>query len=359
MIFKAGVNYLLAYISILIASFGLIADGWASWLFPFYAFFMVPVLELVLPASTKNHPVETEKKLAESRIFDWLIYLIVPAQWAMLVLFVNQVTEDLAFYELAGKIVTFGIACGVFGINVGHELGHRSKWYEQWMAKALLLSSLYMHFFIEHNRGHHKHVATVKDPATAKYGQMLYSFWARSVFSGYISAWNLEFNRLRKKNRAKFHWTNQMIHYFLFQFFLLLIIFLVFDAKIMLYYWISAIFGILLLETVNYIEHYGLMRKTGPGGNFLNVLPVHSWNSNHPLGRSILFELSRHSDHHYNASRKYQILRHFNESPQMPSGYPGMMVLALIPPLWFKVMHPELNRLYHTYSDVLYNSKHK
>lgn len=221
------------------------------------------------------------------------------------------------------------------------------------MSKALLLTSQYMHFFIEHNRGHHKNVSTPKDPATSRYGEAVYVFWFRSVLMGYISAWKLEIHRLAKKKQHWFHWSNEMIWYFIIQFLLLIGILVIFNLQTTLLYLASAIIGILLLETVNYIEHYGLQRQIRSDGSYHNVLPLHSWNSNHPLGRVILFELSRHSDHHSNASRKYQILRHFDESPQLPAGYPGMMVLSLFPPIWFMIMNKNLKKLYTEKPEVL------
>lgn len=126
---------------------------------------------------------------------------------------------------------------------------------------------------------------------------------------------------------------------------LLAAITVVWSVSTMFYFILAAVVGILLLETVNYIEHYGLVRKLKESGKYERPLPHHSWNSNHVIGRLLLFELSRHSDHHYQASRKYQILRHHDNSPQMPTGYPGMIVLALFPPLWFSVMHKELENL--------------
>jgi alkane 1-monooxygenase len=104
----------------------------------------------------------------------------------------------------------------------------------------------------------------------------------------------------------------------------------------------AAFMGMLMLETVNYIEHYGLQRKLGASGQYERAMPHHSWNSDHVVGRLMLFELSRHSDHHYLASRKYQVLRHHDNAPQMPTGYPGMMLLALVPPLWFSIMHKKI-----------------
>ncbi len=342
---KKDVGYLLAYISIGLGIVGLTCDGWFTWALPIYAFVLIPGFEFLIPSSEENFSKTEEQKRLHSKWYDWMIYLIVPFQWGLLVLFLFSIQGELSLNELMGRIFTFGIACGVFGINVAHELGHRTKKHEQWMSKALLLTSQYMHFFIEHNRGHHKHIGTDIDPASSRYGEGVYQFWIRSIFRGYFSAWSLEFYKLEKKGLQKFHWRNEMVFYFLGQSALLWSIFIVFDWQTMLLYWASAMIGILLLETVNYIEHYGLKRSKTEAGSFKKVLPIHSWNSNHLLGRGILFELSRHSDHHYRANRKYQILRHFNESPQMPTGYPGMIVLALFPPLWFWVMNPKVKKI--------------
>jgi alkane 1-monooxygenase len=211
------------------------------------------------------------------------------------------------------------------------------------MSKMLLLTTLYMHFFIEHNRGHHKNVSTDEDPASSRLGEIVYFFYFRSIYGSFISAWKLESERLKRLKFSFWSFKNEMIVYQFLQASLILVIFYFFGMETTLFFLISATIGILLLETVNYIEHYGLRRKKKENG-YERALPIHSWNSNHPVGRMVLLELSRHSDHHYIASRKYQILRHFNESPQMPTGYPGMLILSLFPPLWFKVMDPRIEK---------------
>ena len=237
-----------------------------------------------------------------------------------------------------------GILCGTFGINVAHELGHRKSVFEQFLAKLLLLTSLYTHFFIEHNKGHHAHVATDEDPSSAVLGQSIYSFWPQTVFGTYFKAWKINLAELKKKGLGFFSFHNEMLLFTCAQLILIGVIGFYFGLNTIYFFLISATIGALLLETVNYIEHYGLKRKRNPSGNFERVLPKHSWNSNHLLGRLMLFELSRHSDHHYLASRKYQVLRHHEDAPQMPTGYPGMIVLALFPPLWFRVMNRQLKK---------------
>jgi alkane 1-monooxygenase len=247
--------------------------------------------------------------------------------------------------ELVGMTLTMGVSCGVLGINVAHELGHRSRKAEQFMAKLLLLSSLYMHFFIEHNRGHHKNVSTEEDPASAPYGMALYPFIVRSVVRGWLGAWKLEARRLEREGRPVWSLRNEMLRFQLIQFGSCAAVLLAFGWKGLTGFVLAAILGWILLEVVNYIEHYGLRRRKKENGHYERVLPGHSWNSDHPVGRLLLFELTRHSDHHYLASRPYQVLRHFDESPQLPAGYPAMMILATIPPLWFRVMNPRVRAL--------------
>jgi len=237
------------------------------------------------------------------------------------------------------------VMLGGIGINVAHELGHRQTRHEQFMAKALLLPSAYMHFFIEHNRGHHKNVSTHEDPASSRFNETLYHFWVRSVVFSFVSAWNLEKKRLQRAKAPVWSLKNEMIRFQLIQLIFWAIILLTFGWQATLLYTVAAIIGFLMLETVNYIEHYGLARKKVSENRYERVEPVHSWNSNHVVGRIMLFELSRHSDHHFKPAKKYQILEHHDHSPQMPTGYPGMMLLSAVPPLWFHVMNPRISKI--------------
>lgn len=321
--------------------------GWWAWFPVAFAFGIVPALELITPASTANLGQAEEELARKDRLYDVLLYLMVPTQWGLLLWFLWGIQNpNLETYEIVGRIVAVGIGSGVLGINVAHELGHRHTWYEKAMAKALLLSSLYMHFYIEHNKGHHRWVSTPHDPASARRGESLYAFIARSVAMGYVSAWRIETQRLRKAGLPLWNpLHNEMLRFTLLQAALVVSIGLVFNWVTVLYFLGTAAVGISLLETVNYIEHYGLSRKKNAAGGYERTLPVHSWNSNHLLGRILLFELTRHSDHHYMPQRPYQVLRHFDEAPQMPFGYPTMMTIATLPPLWFWVMHRQIDRL--------------
>ena len=322
------------------------SSGFVVWIPVLYAWFFIPLLELFLRPDESNMNAAEEELARKNRWYDLFLYLVVPFQYIGLACFLYVVTfQHNDWVDLAGKTMVMGLLCGVMGINVGHELGHRSNYLERLLAKALLLSSLYLHFFIEHNKGHHKRVATPEDPSSARYGEALYAFFFRSIIFSYISAWKIGRKDAAKKGADWSALNNEMMLYQIVQLIFLAVIWFFFGWLTTILFLLAAIQGILLLETVNYIEHYGLRRKaTGPG-TYERAQPLHSWNSNHVIGRVMLFELSRHSDHHFMASRKYQVLRHHDHSPQMPTGYPGMMLLAAIPPIWFRVMNKRVKKL--------------
>ncbi len=337
------------YLSVLTLPFtvyiAFVYQGWWSFLPLIYAFGIVPLLELFLKPDHDSLDQTTQALIKEDFAYDLIVYMIVPMQLAFLFFFLTIVaTVELAPTTLLGLTVSMGIMCGVFGINVGHELGHRSKKYERIFAKILLMTSLYMHFYIEHNRGHHKHVATHNDPASARYNENIYCFFFRSIVFSYISAWRIEIDRLKKKALPIFSPKNEMLLFHFIQGVFLAAIWYFFGNKALFSFLGAASIGILLLEAVNYIEHYGLERQKTSSDHYERVKPHHSWNSDHIVGRVLLFELSRHSDHHYLASKKYQTLTYHEDSPQMPTGYPGMIITALIPPLWFRIMHPLIQK---------------
>ncbi len=336
-------KYALVYIIPAVVLFSIASPNAWSYSAIVVVFGVLPAFEMLMKSSTENLSAVEEEVAMKDRVHDFLLYSLVPIQYFLLVFFLIKVSEPgLPLAVKVGMTTAFGMACGVLGINAAHELGHRPTKYEQFMAKALLLSTLYMHFFIEHNRGHHKNVSTDEDPASSRYGETVYTFFLRTITGSWMSAWQLERVRLGKKTQPFWSWHNEMLRFQVIQGALVIGVFLLFGMETMSWFLGAATIGILLLETVNYIEHYGLRRKRN-GANYERTLPIHSWNSNHPLGRLILLELTRHSDHHYMASRKYQVLRHFDESPQMPTGYPGMMVLSFFPPLWFKIMHKRID----------------
>ncbi|MEL4456668.1 alkane 1-monooxygenase [Lutimonas vermicola] len=336
-------KYLFVYILPLGVYFAFNRNGWRTFTPIIFTFVLIPLIELFLKPDKSNFDQETVLKEKKSRIYDWILYLSVPLQLLMLTsfLFVIELTP-MNSVSFVGKVFAMGLLCGVLGINIGHELGHRSSRMEQFLGEILLLTSLNTHFLPYHNEGHHREVATPEDAATAKKGQSLFSFWITSHFGSYAKAWKIENNRMKRSGKSILSFSNRMISYSLANIILLFGIYYFFDVKVLLAFVLASVIGILLLETVNYIEHYGLLREKNNSGRYERVKHEHSWNSDHQIGRLMLFNLSRHSDHHYKASKKYQVLESLPESPQMPTGYPGMMMLSLIPPLWFRVMNPKL-----------------
>jgi len=307
------------------------------------AFGIIPGLEIFIKPKADNLDAIQEVMMLKDKKYDYLLYLGALLHWLLLIYFLHVMnSSSIDWVDRIGMVCSMGVLCGVTGINLAHELGHRKNKNEIRLALSLLLTSLYMHFYIEHNRGHHKNVATLQDPASAQKDESLYTFWFRSSIGSYLSAWALEEKRLNAEHLPVLSLKNQMVRFTVLQIGFITLIASYFSLQVIFCFMGAALLGGLLLETVNYIEHYGLTRKTTLSGRAERVQPHHSWNSNHPIGRMFLFELSRHSDHHFLATRPYQILRSFEDAPQMPTGYPGMMIIAFIPPLWFKIMNPRI-----------------
>ena len=340
-------KYLLVYLLPITVYISFTSRGIVT-LLPMILFFgVVPILEVFFKADSYNFDKETAKLEKENKLYSWILYATVPIQLSMLFFFFYVIQESLNTTEYIGRISAMGLMCGVLGINVGHELGHRINKAEVLLGELMLLTSLNTHFLPYHNGGHHFNVATPNDAATARKNESLYIFWIRSHFSSYVNAWQLENKRLHNENKRAFTFQNKMVKYSVANLLVLVTIYYFFGLIVLLSFIAAAVIGILQLETVNYIEHYGLLRKKNEKGRYEKVRHHHSWNSDHIIGKLMLFNLSRHSDHHYNGSKHYQLLKSLPESPQMPTGYPGMMLLSLIPPLWFKYMNSKISKIQH------------
>jgi len=305
-----------------------------------FAFVIIPIIELALETGTVNaKPAHPTHRLPD-HWFDILLYLNVPIVYSAVWMLGHVVTtQALSNAELTGLILSTGVLLGANGINVGHELGHRGNPAQRVLGKALLLPSLYMHFHIEHNRGHHLHVATRNDPSTARFGEALYAFWPRTLMMTYINAWKIEATRIRTRRETGIKAINGMITFTVIEAIYIASLFAIFGTRSLVILLAAGFVGALLLETINYIEHYGLIRRHLETGKFERVTDRHSWNSNHCIGRIVLYELTRHSDHHAIAGKPYQRLDHRDEAPQLPFGYPTSMLIAMVPPLWFRVMN--------------------
>lgn len=311
------------------------------WCGPFIAFVIVPVLDHLVGADADNPPDRALGRLESDRFYRWVTYLFLPGQYLSLVfacwLWAGGGWVTMTAADKVGLMTTVGIIGGV-AISAAHELGHRRARLERRLSKLALAQTCYGHFFVEHNRGHHARVATPADPASSRLGESLYRFIPRSALGGVRSAWALERTRFARMGKSHWNLRNDVLNAWLLSAVLFAAMALWFGATVLPWLVGQAIIGFGMLETVNYLEHYGLRRQQLPDGRYERVGAAHSWNSNTVIANVFLFHLQRHSDHHAHPIRRYQSLRHSDEAPQLPTGYASMMLLALAPPLWRRVM---------------------
>ena len=343
-------KYLMSYSIALFAFIGISLGGFYNYLAVVFTFVFIPLLEIIVKKSDEKYTDEEKSNRNLDPFFDLLLYLNIPIVFGIFFFSLEKLAVTSSVYDIIGIILSASIVMATNGINVGHELGHRKSLIARTCSKLLYLPCQYMHFYIEHNFGHHINVATPEDPATARYKQTVYSFWITSVIRTYVSAWEIQLKLLKVSKRSFFSIKNDMVFYTLFQLSFLLFIYYNFGLYLTLLSIVMSIVSFLFLETINYVEHYGLLRKKEPSGRYERVKPHHSWNSNHTIGRIVLYELTRHSDHHFKSSKKYQVLESLDECPHLPHGYPTSILLSLIPPLWFSIMNP-LVRTHMGYSD--------
>jgi len=307
-----------------------------------FAFVLVPAADMVIGDDPSNPPEEVAAALQADPWYRWIVLAYLPAQylvWAWSVWYV--ITHDLSLLQQVGLAVTLGIVTGV-GINAAHELGHKREDLEHWASKLALAPTLYGHFFVEHNWGHHKRVATREDPASSRLGESFYLFWPRTVAGSLRSAWGIERDRLRRRGARVVSVHNRVLHAWSLSVLLWGVVLAAGGVRMLPFLLIQAVVGFSLLEAVNYVEHYGLLRRKDATGRYERVQPRHSWNNNHVVTNLLLYQLQRHSDHHENPARRFVALRHFDQAPQLPAGYAAMIVLALFPPAWRRVMDPRV-----------------
>jgi alkane 1-monooxygenase len=312
------------------------------WLGPLFVFGMVPLLDTAIGKDSGNPPDSILAALEGDRYYRWCVYLFVPVQLAALVWACAKWSSGaLPAVDSLGLAMTLGVVGGV-GINTAHELGHKSERAERWLSKITLAQTGYGHFFVEHNRGHHVRVATPEDPASSRLGESFWAFLPRTVLGSVASAWEIEKSRLRRKGKPVLCIENNVIHSWAMTAVLFGALLGIFGPSILPWLLLQAAVGFSLLEVVNYLEHYGLARRKLPDGRYEPCAPRHSWNSDNVASNVLLYHLQRHSDHHAYPSRRYQALRNFDEAPELPSGYGTMAVIALIPPLWRRMMDPKV-----------------
>ena len=336
-------KYLFAYTVPISVYISFISTGIWTYSSVFYGFLIIPLLDIIVGEAKENLSDEDISYIKNKWIFDLMLYLNFPIVFGLLYfIFYNIHSNVYEVYELVGLALSGGILLVTNGINVAHELGHRKPLFDRFLSQTLYIPCLYMHFFIEHNYGHHLKVATPEDPATAKLNQSVYSFWFTSVTRQYISAWKIQKQMLKRDGLHFLSLKNKMIFYHIIQALYIIIVYFLFSLNVALFSIVIGVTAFLFLECINYIEHYGLRRFKNKSGRYERIQLHHSWNSNYNLGRITLYELTRHSDHHYKSTKKYQTLKSYNESPTLPLGYPASILLSLVPPLWFFVMNPRV-----------------
>ncbi|RDI50543.1 alkane 1-monooxygenase [Nocardia mexicana] len=327
--------------------------GWQAvapvwwWIGPLLVYVLLPILDRFFGPDGQNPPDEVMEQLENDRYYRYCVYAYIPFQLLSLVLAGYLWTADtLSWLGIDGGLgliskigLAFSIgAMGGVGINAAHELGHKKDELERWLSKITLAQTFYGHFYIEHNRGHHVRVATAEDPASARFAESFWAFLPRSVWGSLRSAWHLERTRLQRLGKRPWTIRNDVLNAWLMSVALWGALAAVFGPEVLPFLVIQAVYGFTLLETVNYLEHYGLLRQRTSSGRYERCAPEHSWNSDHIVTNIFLYHLQRHSDHHANPTRRYQTLRSMDGAPNLPSGYASMITLAYLPPLWRRVM---------------------
>ncbi|MGK7391723.1 MAG: alkane 1-monooxygenase [Candidatus Cyclobacteriaceae bacterium M2_1C_046] len=353
MTLKNKLGYLLSFTLPLWVIGGYLLGGWWNFITLFDVFILMPLLDVFFGTDHSNLSKEESDRRADEFFYRFVTYAWVYVQLALVIwgAYVVVYGNINTWYEWTGFLLSMAMVTGGIGITVAHELGHKKNKLEQVYSQILLMTVSYMHFYVEHNRGHHVYVATPEDPATARKNEDFYSFWIRSVFGGYKHAWTLENQRLKRKGKSPVSVSNKMIWFTLLPILFCAMFTIIFSInkagvawEVPLFFIGQSFFAFTLLELVNYVEHYGIMRKEIAPGQYERVTPIHSWNTDFIISNFFLFQLQRHSDHHYNAIKRYQVLNSYKESPQLPAGYPTMIMLAMFPPLWFKIMNPRVEK---------------
>jgi len=318
--------------------------GHTQWLWIFLAFFYIglPVLDFVFGEDKQNPPEQAVPQLENTAYYRVITYLLVPIiTFGFLFNVIFLATHDLHWLHWLAVAITTGSLLG-FGLNLGHEMGHKKRKLDKALALFTLSLGGYGHFSIEHNRGHHRDVATPEDPATSRMGEHIYEFMLREIPGAFKRAWKLESERLERAGKSRWNVGNEMLQAGAMTLVLYTALLALFGWPMVPVLAVVAFWGAFQLTSANYIEHYGLVRQKLPNGEYERCAPHHSWNSNHLVSNLVVFQLQRHSDHHANPARSYQSLRDFPELPSLPSGYFGMFLIAYVPPLWFAIMNPRL-----------------
>jgi alkane 1-monooxygenase len=315
---------------------------WMLWLPLAFVYGVIPLLDYLFPKDRSNPPEQIVPQLEADGYYRVLNHLTVPLHFVVLVCGAWFVaTQDLGWSGLIALSLMVG-AIGGFGINTAHELGHKKNELDRLLARVVLAVPIYGHFTMEHNVGHHAEVATPEDSASARFGESIYRFVLREAPGGLRRGWRLESARLQRRGYRTWSWRNEILQSYALSAVLYGGLVTLFGLAVLPFLLLQAAWAWWQLTSANYIEHYGLLREKDADGRYERCQPHHSWNANHVASNLVTFHLERHSDHHAWAARHYQSLRHFDDVPQLPSGYFGMFLLSYVPPLWRRVMDPKV-----------------
>jgi alkane 1-monooxygenase len=315
----ARLRYLTPFVFLALLPLG----GWLGGAWTFLAAAATPLCLTSLD-SVLGEDRETEKR-AGARASRWLPRTYVVLQLAATAWAATLATRpQTSLLETVGLCFSAGVTTGVFGFVAAHEMIHSREARERALGLVLLASVFYMHFRIAHVYGHHRRAATTEDPASARLGEGLYAFLARSVAGQFREAWAFEARRPR----------NRMVVYLAIEAALLGAVALI-NVRALVFLLAVAVVAVVLLESFNYVAHYGLRRRPGE-----RLGPQHSWNSARRMNNAALFNMGRHSDHHRRLARSYERLEALSAAAELPSGYAAALLTALMPPLWRRVMDP-------------------
>ncbi len=320
----------------------LISPKWAF--APFvWVLLIVPIIDLILPKLDNK-----DENLNDTKLHNLALIVILPGIIFLIVFgLINLSNSSMSHYSAAAIGAAVGMSGGSIGITTAHELIHRSNKYMRGVGVMLLVLCLYGHFRIEHIYGHHKNVATKEDPASARKGENFYFYFVRCVVMSLVSSWKIEKNLLNKKNINAFSLKNRIINYFVLELLLVAVSYLVAGLNGVIFILVHSFVSVLLLELVDYIQHYGLQRKK-INEKYERYNELHAWNSRHPSANWSTFNLGLHSEHHQTASKHYPLFSQNKQQMEMPVNFPMMLVMALLPLVWFKVMDSKLVELVST-----------
>jgi alkane 1-monooxygenase len=317
-----------------------------------FSYVFIPVLDYAFGSDENNPPEEIVPQLEQDTYYRLLTWFTVPMHFIVLIAVAWFVgTQSLTWWSILVLAFTAGSYSGL-GINTAHELGHKKPEFERWLAKIVLAVPAYGHFCIEHNRGHHRDVATPEDPASARMGESIYKFALREIPGAFRRGWAVEKERLARLGRSEWSVHNDILQSYAISAVLQGGLILAFGWVMIPFLAIHNFWAWYQLTSANYIEHYGLLRQKEANGRYERCQPHHSWNANYIFSNILLFHLERHSDHHANPTRRYQSLRNFDGIPELPNGYYGMYLLAYVPWLWYRVMDKRVLALPHIRGDL-------